>query len=312
MCIFAFKRAIVLAGAPRPQFLLTGGIPVIIGTCLGFAVAGELNLILALLAFAAIILLNGGANMVNDYFDHLSGNDWINVNVSPFSAGSRYIQEGIISPRQMLLGGISVLFLGCMLGLLIVALTKSLLILSLGVIGALGAFFWTAPPVKLCYRFIGEPFIFLFFGPLPVLGSYYLQTRVVDINPIIPGIIIGIIIAMVLEINTFADRSADAAANKKTFVVRFGAEAGVKFYRVSILLTYAAAIAGLFIEGPVCCGSFAYLFTLPIGMAAIKKAGAEKLREPALFEANKLTIVHFFVSGFLMSAAFVVFHFFQK
>ncbi|TFG47402.1 MAG: prenyltransferase, partial [Candidatus Brocadiia bacterium] len=194
----------------------------------------------------------------------------------------------------------------------IVFLTGSVLVLSLGIVGVLGAYFWTARPVKLCYRFLGEPFIFILFGPLPVLGSYYLQTGRVDINPLIPGIIVGLIIAMVLEINTFPDRKADAAVNKRTFVVRFGPKAGVVFYRASISATYLMAVAGLFGEGPVFWGSAAYLTTFPIGLAAIKRADVKRLTEHAHVAANKLTIIYHSVAGVLMSAAFVAFSFVNR
>ena len=308
----SLSRALLLLYRPRPQFLLPGAIAVMIGSSLGFAVAGELNFALAFLALVSIVLLNGGANMVNDYFDHLSGNDWVNENPTPFSGGSRHIQKGIVSPKQMIIAGMGALAAGSLVGFIIVFMTGSIFVLSLGIAGVFGAFFWTAGPVKLCYRFVGEPFIFILFGPLPVWGAYYLQTGRVDMNPLIPGIIIGIIIAMVLEVNTFPDRRADAAVNKRTFVVRFGPKAGVIFYRASISATYVFAVAGLFLEGPVFWGSAAYLITLPIGLAAMKKADVKRLTEPSHVAANKLTIMYHSVAGVLMSAAFIAFSFVNR
>jgi len=172
-----FSRAILFLYRPRPQFLLPGAIPVIVGSSLGYAVAGEMNFLLAFLALVSIVALNGGANMVNDYFDHLSGNDWVNENPTPFSGGSRHIQKGIVTPKQMIIAGVGALALGSLLGLIIVFMTGSIFVLCLGIAGVLGAFFWTAWPVKLCYRFIGEPFIFILFGPLPVIGGLLSANR---------------------------------------------------------------------------------------------------------------------------------------
>ncbi len=303
-----FSRFVLLLATPEPKFLLPGSIPVIIGTSLGFAVSRSLDVLLAILALLSIVALNAGSNMTNDYFDHLSGNDWLNKNPTPFGGGSGYIQKGIISPFQMISAALILLALGSLTGLVIVFITKSFFILILGLIGLVGGFFWTAPPLRFCYRFIGEPYIFTLFGPLPVYGAYYLQTRSIDFLPLLPAVIIGLLIAMVAEINSFPDRQADLAVNKKTFVVRYGPESAVKLYRICIALTYPAALTGLFFE-PLFWACLLYICTFPLALFGMKIANAENLTKNRSCLPNKFTIAFHSLAGLLLSLGFIIHYF---
>src|SRR4030042_1548923 len=150
--------------ASRPNHFVAAAAPVLVGSCLGYATAGSFNTLLFALALPAMMLLQAGANMANDYFDHVSGNDWANRNPTPFSGGSRFIQEGILTPRAVLLGALAALSFGSAIGVVILLLTQSLFILALGLLGVLGGFFYTARPVQFGYRSVGELVIFLLFG----------------------------------------------------------------------------------------------------------------------------------------------------
>jgi 1,4-dihydroxy-2-naphthoate octaprenyltransferase len=300
-------RAIVLLATPEPQFLLPGSVAVIVGTAAGYAATGTVNWLLALLAVASIVCLNAGSNMLNDYFDHLSGNDWLNDNVTAFGGGSRYIQNGIVTPRQMLISGAGALATGCLIGLVIVLLTRSWFILALGIAGAAGGLFWTAPPVRFCYRFIGEPYIFLLFGPLPVYGAFYLQTGEFKTWPLWPGVIVGLLIAMVAEVNSFPDREADTKVDKRTFVVRYGVRAGVLLYRVCISGSFFIAwFSIIFVEQMVCPAGLLTL-TLPLALAAMWSANEDNLATPGCDTPNKFTIILHSAAGAAMTAGFIIY-----
>ena len=146
------SKWVVLFLASRPKFLVASASPILVGSGLGYATTATFSTILFILTLMAIMALHAGANMANDYFDHLSGNDWANQNPTPFSGGSRYIQQRILLPKAILLAAITALTVGSAIGVVIVLLTKSLFILILGLIGLLGGFFYTAPPVWLGYR----------------------------------------------------------------------------------------------------------------------------------------------------------------
>ena len=247
--------------ASRPKFLTASASPVLVGSALGFAIAGTFNWPLFLLALFAIMALHSGANIANDYFDHLSGNDWANKNVTPFSGGRQFIQQNILSPKTTLAASLFCLALGVSLGLVILYLTRSWFILILGLTGLLGGFFYTAPPVKLGYRGVGEIVIAFLFGILPVYGSYYLQTGLIDIIPLPAACIVGILIFLIIFINEFPDLPADAAVNKKTFVVRLGIPVGVWIYRIAVISTFVIMVTGIFV-GRVMALAFASVFPL--------------------------------------------------
>jgi 1,4-dihydroxy-2-naphthoate octaprenyltransferase len=257
--------------------------------------------------------LHAGANIVNDYFDSKSGNDWVNKNVTPFSGGRQFIQQAILSPKATLLNGIFCFTLGGALGILILLLTHSVFILILGLAGILGGFFYTAPPVKLGYRGVGELFIAFLFGILPVYGSYYLQTGKIDMLPLSASCVIGILIFLVIFINEFPDLDADKQADKRTLIVRYGVKVGVLIYRVACLSTFLIAIAGVFISRAYVFPLMLYLlFGTPAAIAAVSFVNVNNLSIPGRSQHRACAITIFlhllgslcFTAGFLLKAVF--------
>ncbi|HSW00532.1 MAG TPA: 1,4-dihydroxy-2-naphthoate octaprenyltransferase [Sedimentisphaerales bacterium] len=280
----------VILLASRPQYLGASAAPVLVGSALGYAATGDFNVGLFLLAVISIMALHAGANVVNDYFDHLSRNDWVNEHPTPFSGGRQYIQRGILSPKATLLAGLGYLAFGCAIGLIIVALTQSLFVLGIGLVGVLGAFFYTAGPLQLGYRGVGEIMIGLLFGILPVFGSYYLQAQSIDWLPLLPAVIVAILIFLVILINEFPDLPADSQVGKRTMVVALGIPACVVIYRWSLIATYVAATLMLVRNVTFFAGLF-YLLTLPFAIFAMRAANPADLVKPGLYRANQLTIL---------------------
>ena len=299
------SKFITLFHASRPNFLAASAAPVLVGSSLGYAITGSFNFGLFILALLAIMALQAGANMANDYFDHISGNDWKNNNVTPFSGGSRYIQDGVLSPRTELLAALTALAAGSVIGLIIVLLTKSLLILILGVIGLLGGFFYTAPPIKLGYRCVGEFVIALLFGLLPVFASYYLQTGNIDIIPLLPAGIVAILIFLIILINEFPDLAADTAVNKKTLIVRLGVPASVWIYRIALISGFVFA-AAMLISRSMFFAGLLYLLTLPVAVLAVKSANIKDLVKPGLFRANQLTVLLHTAGSLALTIGFII------
>ena len=292
--------------ASRPKFLVASAAPVLVGSALGFAVTGTFSPNLFILALFAAMFLHSGANLANDYFDHLSRNDWVNKNTTPFSGGSRYIQENILAAKTILILSLSALAIGAALGIAIIILTGSIFILVLGIIGILGGFFYTAPPIKLGYRSAGEPAIALLFGILPVYGSYYLQTQNIDIIPVWPAVIIGILIFLVIFINEFPDVAADASVNKRTLVVRFGIGVSVWIYRIALLASVAATLAAMLIYQPFILAGILYLLTLPVMLMAIKAANKEDLAKPGQYLSNQLTVILHILGSTALTIGFII------
>ncbi len=300
------SKLLILFLASRPKFLVASAAPILVGSSLGFATTDSFNPILFILALLAIMALHSGANMANDYFDHTSRNDWLNKNPTPFSGGSRYIQQGILSPKTILLASFLWLTLGSIIGIVIFLLTQSVFILFLGLIGLLGGFFYTAPPLRLGYRSVGEPVIALLFGLLPVYGSYYLQTESFDIIPLLPAVIVGILIFLVILINEFPDVAADAAVNKRTLVVRFGIPASVWIYRIALIASFLVAAAAMLIHRSFVFAGLLYLLTLPLTVVAIKAANKEDLLKPGQYRASQITVLLHIFGSLALTTGFVI------
>jgi 1,4-dihydroxy-2-naphthoate octaprenyltransferase len=292
--------------ASRPKFLTASAAPVLVGSALGYAVAGTFSPVLFILAMLAIMALHAGANMANDYFDHISGNDWANKNPTPFSGGSRFIQNGILSPRATLAAALSALALGAAIGITIVLMTKSAFILILGLAGLLGGFFYTAPPVRLGYRGIGEIIIAVLFGLLPVYGSCYLQTEQIDTLPVLPGAVVGVLIFLVIFVNEFPDRLADAAVQKKTLVVLFGVAPSIWIYRLVLIAGYILALAAILFYPVMFFAGLFYLLTFPLAIVAIKSANQSNLNTAGQYRANQLTILLHSLGSLALAAGFVL------
>lgn len=302
---FGRSRLVVLFLATRPKFLVASVAPVLVGSAAGFAVTGTFQPALFLLALLAIMALHAGANVTNDYYDHLSGNDWLNKNPTPFSGGRRFIQQGILSPRATLLTAIGCLAIGAGIGLVIILLTRSIFILTLGLIGLLGGYFYTARPVQLGYKCIGEFVIALLFGLLPVYGSYYLQTELIDAVPLTPAVIVSILIFLVILVNEFPDSVADAAVNKRTLIVRFGVPVGVWIYRIALIVSFIVAVVMLMRRPTFFAGLF-YLFMLPIAVPAIKSANKQDLAKIGQYRASQITVLLHTLGSAAITAGFII------
>lgn len=289
--IFLRPKFITLLLATRPAFLTASAAPVLVGSAAGFAYSGNFNTPLFVLALFAIMLLHSGSNVANDYFDHISRNDWLNKNPTPFSGGRQFIQKGILSPKATLILSLVCLATGAAIGTIIFILTKSAFIFFLGVIGILGGFFYTAPPAKLGYRCFGETAIAFLFGILPVTGSFYLQTGRLDLTPLLPGLIVGILIFLVILINEFPDSVADAKARKKTIVVALGPQTAIWIYRTVLITSYAIAIASILISRIFFFAGLFFLLTLPLGFITFKLTNPKNMVSPAITMAGSANLL---------------------
>ena len=191
------------------------------------------------------------------------------------------------------------------MGVVIIILTESLFILILGLVGLLGGFFYTAPPVKLGYRCIGEFVIALLFGIFPVYGSYYLQAEMIDTVPLLPAFIVGILIFLVILINEFPDLKADAAANKRTLVVRLGVPASIWIYRTALVAGFIIAAAMMLYRLMFFAGLL-YLITIPIAVVAMKFANKDDLVKPGQCRASQITVLLHTIGSLALAIGFII------
>lgn len=210
--------------ASRPQFLTASILPVVLGSLLGSKASGTLELSLMGLAIIAIALLHLGANILNDVADDQNQTDCYNTGAhSPFSGGSRVIQQGHVSRKQMRRAGIFLTAASLVPGVILIFL-KGWMVLAFGLIGAFSGWAYSFPPFKLASRGLGEIAVGLAFGLLPIIGASWLQSGLLLSSAWLIGSAVSLWIACVLIVNSLPDSSPDHRSGKQTLAVRLGQE----------------------------------------------------------------------------------------
>lgn len=214
-----FKRGFF---AMRPKFFTASVLPVLVGTALGAKAVGAIGWMPALLAIIATVLVHGAANVLNDVGDDITGADAPNTGrIYPFTGGSRFIQAGILSRDEMRRLGIGLLVAATIPGAALILIAGPM-VLWLGLAGIALATLYSIPSVYLSGKGVGELAVAIAFGPLPVMGAAWLQDGIFDLGRFLVAMPIGMWVAAILLINEVPDLESDAAAGKRTLVVRFG------------------------------------------------------------------------------------------
>jgi len=291
--------------AMRAPFFTASIVPVLLGTAIAWGVAGVFHLGFFLLALVAGVCLQAGTNMANDYYDHLSTDDDINVEyVRPFTGGSRMIQKGLMRPKEVLIEAIILFVVGSLIGLYLVW-TRGLFILVLGLIGVFSGFFYTAPPFRLVNRGIGELVLGLNFGVLMVLGSFYVQSKTLSWEPVVAGLPVSFLIAAVVYINEFQDCAADKAVGKDHLVVRLGKEKAVHGYLVIMSLAYVSVILGA-VTQVITPYSLLALVTLPLMIRSYRNVRISYDDSRKLTPSNAATIMIHLLVGLLLCLGYIL------
>ncbi|MDH3364892.1 MAG: prenyltransferase [Thermoplasmata archaeon] len=225
----------------RAPFFTATIIPTVFGAAFAWRESSLFDAPLFLLTLLGVLCLHAGTNIVNDYFDYKSGTDKINKNRSPFNGGSPFVVEGILTPKQIYKAAMTFFAIGAVIGL-VLALSTSLLVIPLGVLGIGLGYFYTAPKVHLAARGVGELAVGLGFGPLIVAGTYLVMTGELAWLPFVAGLPIGLLIGLVLFINEFPDAEADGEVGKSHWVVRMGLAKAATWYTGLMALTFASII----------------------------------------------------------------------
>lgn len=229
----------------RLPFLSATIVPVVLGIAIA-ARQGTFDLLTAVLTVVGASFVQLGLNVANDVFDTAQGADDANVTPTQFSGGSRVIQYGLVSLRRMAALSASFYALAGVIGLALLALRPSVALLVIGVVGFVVSIGYTAPPLKLVYRGLGEIAVALGFGPLMLLGAYVVQTGGrVDLEPLVASLPIALLVALILYVNEIPDRRGDARAGKRTLPVRWSKAAVIAGYRLAAVAAYAILVVGV-------------------------------------------------------------------
>ena len=247
----------------RLPFLTATIVPVLLGIVIA-ASHGAFDLMSAALTVIGASFVQLGLNVANDVFDTVQGADDANVTPTQFSGGSRVIQYGLVTLRQMASIATGFYLAAALVGLVLLATRGSVALLVIGVVGFLVSLGYTAPPLKFVYRGLGEVAVAVGFGPLMLLGAYVVQTRgVLAWEPFVASIPIALLVALILYVNEIPDRRGDAHAGKRTLPVRFSRSAIVNGYNWAVVAAYVVLVGGV-VLGVLPVPTLLMLLTIPL------------------------------------------------
>jgi 1,4-dihydroxy-2-naphthoate octaprenyltransferase len=249
----------------RLPFLSATIVPVVLGIAIA-ATHGSFDIVTALLTVIGASFVQLAINVSNDVFDTAQGADDANVTPTQFSGGSRVIQYGLVSFRQMATLAFALYAAGAAVGFVLLAVRGSPALLVIGVVGFVVGLGYTAPPLKFVYRGLGEIAVALGFGPLMLLGAYVVQTRgALSWEPFVASIPVALLVALILYVNEIPDRRGDAFAGKRTLPVRFSRRAVIRGYEAAAVGAFGAVIVGV-VAGVLPIPTLAILLAVPLAV----------------------------------------------
>ena len=196
--------------ATRPFSFTASVTPVALGAALA-AWDGKFNLLIFGLVLVGSVAIHAGTNLINDYYDWRKGTD-----TAESLGPNRPLKEKLVTPRQVLIAGLLCFALGGGIGLYLVADRGGLFILVIGVLSVLAGYFYTAGPAAFAYIGLGEVIVFIFMGPIMVVGSYFMLAQEVPLRVVLLAMPIGMLVAAILHANNMRDHDMDRAKGKRT------------------------------------------------------------------------------------------------
>jgi 1,4-dihydroxy-2-naphthoate octaprenyltransferase len=222
--------------AARLRTLPAAVAPVLVGTSLALG-AGHFDPIAFMAALLGAIFIQVGTNLSNDYSDARRGAD-TEDRLGPV----RVTAGGLVPPRQVLIATYVTFGLAVLCGVYLVAVAGWELI-AVGAASILAGVLYTGGPRPYGYEGLGEIFVFLFFGVVAVVGSYFVQVQSLPWQPFVCAVPVGLLASAILVVNNVRDIETDRRAGKRTLAVRLG--------RGRTRWLYTAMVAGAFVFGPL-------------------------------------------------------------
>jgi 1,4-dihydroxy-2-naphthoate octaprenyltransferase len=220
--------------AARPRTLPASIAPVLAGTSLALG-AGRFEPLAFLAALAGAMLIQVGTNLSNDYSDARRGAD-TEDRLGPM----RVTAGGLLPPRQVLLATYVTFALAVLCGVYLIV-HAGIILLAVGAASILAGILYTGGPRPYGYAGLGELFVFLFFGIVAVVGSWYVQVQSLVWQPFAIAVPVGLLASAILVVNNLRDVETDGRAGKRTLAVRLGAERTRALYTAMVAVAFCAA-----------------------------------------------------------------------
>lgn len=212
--------------ALRPFSYPASIVPVMVGTVLAWQI-GKVDLSLFFLTLIGSVAIQIATNLANEYLDYVQG-----IDKADSLGPAGVIIKGELQPKQVLWAAVFAFAAGSAIGFYLV-LKAGWFILLIGVASVIAAWFYTARPIALGYSGFGEPEVFIFMGPIMVIGSYFVQVKSLAWTPLLVSLPIGLLVMAILHANNLRDVVQDDQRNRLTWVVlayrRLGKKRGKAF-----------------------------------------------------------------------------------
>ena len=284
--------------ALRAPFLIASVIPVLVGALAAWTIRGAFNPSFFVLCLLGAMSIHLGANMANDAWDYRSGNDLAVRHLNPFAGGGRVLLRGVLSVRTHLIVALAFLTAGSLIGLYLVT-QVGLPLFLLGLFGVAIAYSYVGPPFRLAHHGLGEIAVALEFGPVTVLGTYFVLARAFDPPAIVLSLSLGVLVAGILWINEVPDIPADASVGKRTLVVRLGVARATTAFASLIAVAYVVLLVGVLFAG-LTPWALLGLLALPLAARPVRGLRAAKDDPHALIPSNAAMILATLATGILL------------
>ena len=223
----------------RVKFLLASVIAVCLGLAINWWQNQTINIVDAALTFAGVVALHASVDLLNDYWDFKRKID-VETKRTKFSGGTGVLPEGLLQPAEVYRAGLGFLILGAAIGGYFIFLNGITIAIILA-FAIISIYFYST---KIVNSGLGEAFVAIK-GTMIVLGTYFVQTSQIVIEPILGGVILGVLSSMVLFVNSFPDFEADRASGRKTLVIMLGKERATSALWIFPTIAYSTVIAGV-------------------------------------------------------------------
>jgi len=252
----------------RFHFTSASFMPGILGGMIAWTTDGKFLPGYFLLVILGLLLNHIALNMTDDYYDFRHLVDvFATDGKNPYTGGSGLLSSGLIQPLGMRNVFISFYVIAIGIGVFL-GITRGAFIILLLAIGFFCAYFYTAPPIRFGYRGLGEMTQLLCFGPGIGMGAYYVQAQRVSWEVFWGTLPFGIMLFSMITINEIPDYFEDRRGGKLNLVARFGRNAGVWLFILSLFSAYGAIVAGV-VLGKIPALGLISLLTLPIAYKTI-------------------------------------------
>lgn len=217
--------------ASRPRTLPAALVPVMVGSALAIY-HGIFFPAYSIVALLCSILIQIGTNFTNDLYDYLKGTD-----TEERKGPLRVLASGLISVKEMKWGIFLIFFTAFLLGLYLVY-SVGLMILWIGIFSIITGLAYTAGPFPLAYNGLGDLFVFIFFGIVGTVGTYYLHAQQFNFLAFLISLPVGALITNILIVNNYRDIEEDKSAGKNTIAVLLGKDFSRYEYIFFILISF--------------------------------------------------------------------------